>query len=101
MKLTKCGELLKQFGNQNQKENAMSMDKPEQGKVYSLTGDGTKGAPCIANGNSWAESEVKNPEACPGCGCLPGEGLTDGCEDRDGCGYHRSIADGSGNDLDQ
>jgi hypothetical protein len=32
-------------------------DKPEQGKIYSLFG-GT-GEPCIANGNSWAESEVK------------------------------------------
>ena len=32
-------------------------DKPEQGKIYSLFGG--KGEPCIANGNSWAESEVK------------------------------------------
>ena len=32
-------------------------DKPEQGKIYSLFG-GT-GEPCIAAGNSWAESEVK------------------------------------------
>ena len=31
-------------------------DKPEQGKIYSLFG-GT-GEPCIAAGNSWAESEV-------------------------------------------
>ena len=33
------------------------IDKPEPGKVYSLTG-----APktnCIANGNTWAESEFK------------------------------------------
>jgi hypothetical protein len=33
------------------------LDKPEQGKIYSLFG-GT-GEPCIAAGNSWAESEVK------------------------------------------
>ena len=33
-------------------------DKPEQGKVYSLFGG--KGEPCIAKGNSWAESEVKD-----------------------------------------
>ncbi len=32
-------------------------DKPERGKVYSLFGG--KGEPCIAKGNSWAESEVK------------------------------------------
>jgi hypothetical protein len=30
--------------------------KPESGKTYALTG-GT-GAACIANGNTWAESEV-------------------------------------------
>ena len=32
--------------------------KPEDGKVYSLTGG--KGIPSISNGNTWAESEVKN-----------------------------------------
>ena len=32
-------------------------DKPEQGKVYSLFGG--KDEPCIAKGNTWAESEVK------------------------------------------
>jgi hypothetical protein len=32
-------------------------DKPEQGKIYSLTG--AKGEACIAAGNTWAESEVK------------------------------------------
>ena len=31
-------------------------DKPEQGKVYALMTDGD--TPSIANGNSWAESEV-------------------------------------------
>ena len=38
-------------------EAVHSIDKPEEGKVYALTG-GT-GARCIANGNTWAESEVK------------------------------------------
>tara|TARA_A100000172_G_scaffold76006_1_gene59113 strand:+ start:104 stop:322 length:219 start_codon:yes stop_codon:yes gene_type:complete len=33
------------------------MNKPEANKLYALTG-GT-GEPCIANGNTWAESEVK------------------------------------------
>jgi len=32
-------------------------DKPEQGKIYSLTG--AKGEACVAAGNTWAESEVK------------------------------------------
>ena len=30
--------------------------KPEAGKMYSLTGG--KGQPSIANGNTWAESEI-------------------------------------------
>tara|TARA_R100000005_G_scaffold50955_1_gene24647 strand:+ start:313 stop:534 length:222 start_codon:yes stop_codon:yes gene_type:complete len=33
-------------------------DKPEAGKVYALTGG--PGSRCIANGNSWKESEVKD-----------------------------------------
>ena len=31
-------------------------DKPEPGKVYALTGG--PGSRCIANGNSWKDSEV-------------------------------------------
>ena len=34
------------------------MDKPEADKVYALTGK--TGDKCIANGNTWAESEVKD-----------------------------------------
>ena len=42
--------------------NKDKKDKPEAGKVYSLTGLG----PSIANGNTWAESVV--PELrCPLC----------------------------------
>ena len=33
-------------------------DKPEDDKVYALTG--AKGTPCILNGNTWKESEVKD-----------------------------------------
>jgi len=33
-------------------------DKPEDGKVYALTG--VTGSKCIANGNTWKESEVKD-----------------------------------------
>ena len=32
-------------------------DKPEEGRTYALTGK--KGQPSIANGDTWAESEVK------------------------------------------
>ena len=32
-------------------------DKPEGGKVYALTG--SRGSRCIANGNTWEESVVK------------------------------------------
>ena len=35
-------------------------DKPERGKVYSLFG--AKGEPCIAKGNTWAESEVTDED---------------------------------------
>ena len=42
-------------------------DKPEAGKIYSLTG--APGTNCIANGNTWADSEFKeitktNPLNC-------------------------------------
>ena len=33
-------------------------DEPEPGKTYALTGG--RGTPCIANGNTWKESEVKD-----------------------------------------
>jgi hypothetical protein len=38
-------------------------DKPEENKVYALTGG--PGSRCIANGFSWAESEVTD-DAAPG-----------------------------------
>lgn len=28
---------------------------------------------------------------CPGCGCKPGDGMTEGCEAEEGCGYFRSL----------
>ena len=41
-------------------------DKPEEGKVYALTGG--PGARCIANGFSWAESEVTDDAAAGATG---------------------------------
>ena len=35
-------------------------NKPEAGKTYALTGG--PGSRCIANGNTWAESEVDQQE---------------------------------------
>lgn len=33
------------------------------------------------------EGQEQSADACPGCGCLPGDGLTPGCDHPDGCGY--------------
>jgi hypothetical protein len=30
---------------------------------------------------------TEEEDACPGCGCMPGDGRTKGCTDPDGCGY--------------
>ena len=38
------------------------MNKPESGKLYALTGG--KGQKSIANGNTWAESEVGRCSRC-------------------------------------
>ena len=38
-----------------------------------------------------SDDEGVDPCACPGCGCLPGEGRTRGCMDKMGCGYQTSI----------
>ena len=46
--------------------NGENMNKPEPNKLYALTG-GT-GKPCIANGNTWEESEVKSK--CNRCGVV-------------------------------
>ncbi len=39
-------------------------NKPEEGKVYALTGG--PGTRCIANGNSWSESEVTDADPAAG-----------------------------------
>lgn len=31
------------------------------------------------------------PDSCPGCGKNPGDGLTDGCNHPDGCGFWRQF----------
>lgn len=42
------------------------------------------------------ESLAKQIEAadyCPGCGCRPGDGITESCDDLDGCGYLKEQRD--------
>ena len=51
-------------------------NKPEQGKQYRPTG--AKGTPCIAKGNTWAESEVEPDETEKRIQALEDEGLTRG-----------------------
>ena len=38
-----------------------------------------------------ADPTVSDPEACPGCGCLPGDGRTANCFHPDGCGYFDTV----------
>ena len=44
--------------NKDKEKPVEQEDKPEEGKVYALTGG--PGTRCIANGNTWTESEVKD-----------------------------------------
>ena len=44
--------------NKEKNKPTKQEDKPEEGKVYALTG--AKGTACIANGNTGKESEVKD-----------------------------------------
>ena len=48
---------------EDQVRAAPAEDKPEAGKVYALTGG--PGSRCIANGNSWKDSEVHQDLAAP------------------------------------
>ena len=47
-------------------------DKPEAGKIYTLTGG--PGSRCIANGYSWKDSEVK--EEAPAAGTTNDRGTS-------------------------
>jgi hypothetical protein len=38
------------------------------------------------------EEDESDPEACPGCDCKPGDGVTKDCDDAAGCGYYRALA---------
>ena len=66
--MTTLKKLVKKINAENAPPDGWSpqdqlQDKPEEGKVYALTGG--PGSKCSANGFSWAESEVTD-EAAPG-----------------------------------
>jgi len=50
-------EMNEYFGCEYIVDASKKEDKPKEGKVYALTGGPND--KCIANGNTWAESEVK------------------------------------------
>lgn len=37
------------------------------------------------------EDEDYDFENCPGCGCAPGDGYTDDCDDEMGCGFYKQV----------
>lgn len=57
-----------------------------------------EGAYEIGDGGALTPVAKLDPEACPGCGCRPGDGITTGCFDPDGCGYWRTFDD-DGKDI--
>ena len=67
--MTTLKKLVKQINAENAPPGGWSsqdqlQDKPKEGKVYALTGG--RGSRCIANGNTWAESEVTDPAQAAG-----------------------------------
>ena len=66
---TTLKKLVKQINKKNAPPDGWStkdrvQDKPEAGKVYALTGG--LNSRCIANGNTWAESEVTEVQPAAG-----------------------------------
>ena|SRR5690349_7341640 len=45
---------------------------------------------CGACGRPQTECTCSD-ENCPGCGCAPGDGITESCNHPDGCGYFKSL----------
>jgi co-chaperonin GroES (HSP10) len=67
--MTTLKKLVQQINAENAPPDGWSLqdqvkDKPEEGKVYALTGG--PGSRCIANGNTWAESEVTDADPAAG-----------------------------------
>jgi len=70
MSKQKLSTLIKQLNEENAPPAGWtlkdSVDKPEAGKTYALTGG--PGSRCIANGFSWKDSEVQQEELQPKLG---------------------------------
>jgi hypothetical protein len=46
---------------------------------------------CMRCGQEFAPPD----DSCPGCGCAPGEGTTEGCNHPVGCGFNRQLGEES------
>jgi len=44
-------------------------------------------------GDEMAPDTERDSEACPGCGSMPGDGITNDCDDPMGCGHNRMNQD--------
>ena len=73
-------------------------DKPEAGKIYALT-DG-EGKPSIANGNTWAQSEVKQKDKPKKHAKISAYDLTDE-QVAGSIGHEVSDFNDDGSDLDE
>lgn len=101
-KQTKAGEGDRQLNNKNVKlphGNKWNDKKPGAGNTKGLKkikesfslkkNDSDLIFEAYMNGD-----ETKKPtdnQACPGCGCMPGDGITQDCNDPNGCGYNRNL----------
>ena len=73
-------------------------DKPEAGKIYSLTG--APGVACIANGNTWADSEYKEKTKTNPLDTMTEKEIQEAMEVA-GLGLSRSDFSDDGADLDE
>ena len=81
------------FLNSSDNEDSFHTQDPAEAKAYAerynlLVVDNTFAFEDSQGVSEW-DFRIKSEdvEACPGCGCKPGDGATEGCDDPDGCGY--------------
>jgi hypothetical protein len=72
---------------------AVYLDERRVGEVHDPATDANEDRRAAAYelGEDLRNLEADDPEACPGCGCKPGDGATEGCDDPVGCGYFRAL----------
>ncbi len=71
------------WNNANDKPETFHCPRCEEMKLAGLRSEQGLCEDCE---DELADSSLE--ESCPGCGCKPGDGIIDGCDDEDGCGYH-------------